>query len=100
MDDMSLQQQVATHFIADMPTQLASLQVAVNGADVDAIASLAHKIKGAAANMAAEQMREIALELELNTKAGEVAGADEKVQALTEAFVQLTDVLKQALKLS
>jgi CheY-like chemotaxis protein/HPt (histidine-containing phosphotransfer) domain-containing protein len=100
MDDLSLQQQVATNFIADMPGQLANLQQAAASQDAEVIAALAHKIKGAAANMAAERMREIALELELAAKYGEISKAEEQAQALYDAFEQLTEVLKQALELS
>jgi CheY-like chemotaxis protein len=100
MDDLSLQQQVATNFIADMPNQIESLKQAVDSQDAEQIAAMAHKIKGAAANMAAEQMREIALDLELSAKEGEIADAEDKAQALSAAFEQLSDALKQALELS
>ncbi len=100
MDDISLQQQVAINFIADIPRQLASLQQAVVNQDAEAIASLAHRIKGAAANMSAERMREIALDLEVSAKQGEVVDADKKARDLAAAFEQLIDVIKQELALS
>jgi len=99
MDDISLQQQVAANFIADMPAQLAKLNEAVMNQNAEAIAGLAHRIKGAAANMAAERMRELAHELELSAKNGEVAEADEKTRALIAAFEHLSEVLHQQLEL-
>jgi HPt (histidine-containing phosphotransfer) domain-containing protein len=100
MDDLSLQQQVATNFIADIPRQLASLEQAVTNQDAEAISSLAHRIKGAAANMSAERMRVIALDLEMSSKEGDVADADKKTRDLTAAFEEVIDVIKQELALS
>jgi CheY-like chemotaxis protein len=99
MNDMSLQQQVATNFIADIPKQIASLKDAVANQDAEAIETLAHKIKGAAANMAAEQMREIAHDLEYSAKQGDMGDADKKARDLAMAFERLIDVLKQELAL-
>jgi HPt (histidine-containing phosphotransfer) domain-containing protein len=100
MDDLSLQQQVATNFIADMPYQLDSLKQAVSSQDAEQIAALAHKIKGAAANMAAEQMHVIALDIELLAKKGAMTEAADKAQSLSDAFEQVSEALKQALQLS
>lgn len=97
MDDTELMKHVAINFMADMPTQLEKLNELIEAEDYKQMAAQAHKIKGAASNMAAEHMRELTLEFEQAAK----AGVKERVAALypllMQAFGQLKDKLEQEL---
>lgn len=97
MDDQGLMQQVAQNFVKDMPQQLDNLQQAIAGRDMTVIAGLAHKIKGAAANLAANLMSALAMQMELAAKDGTLSAPEQKYQALVVAFQQLSDILQQKL---
>ncbi len=93
MDDESLMKQVADNFMADMPQQLAELENAAREGNSDAVAKLAHKIKGASANMAAEEMSGYAQQIEQAAKAGEQANLDELIKQLSDSYQRLITVL-------
>ena len=54
----------------------------------------AHTIKGASANMGANLVRDLAYELETMGKAGNLAGADEKIVALEAAFERVVEQIR------
>lgn len=93
MDDVDLMQQVAENFILDIPSQLEHLQQAILDNDVAAMSHLAHKVRGAAANMAAEEMAACALKLEKAAKSGEVVAPQKMMDELSEAYKRLVHVL-------
>jgi PAS domain S-box-containing protein len=95
MDDLTLMQQVSLNFMEDMPIQLATLSEMIEAADKDKMVAQAHKIKGAAANMAANRMRAIALELELAAKDNIIERVRELYPLLEQSFGQLKQVLEQ-----
>jgi PAS domain S-box-containing protein len=97
MDDQDLMQQVAQNFVKDMPQQLDKLQQAVADKDMTVIAGLAHKIKGAAANVAAGHMSSLAMHMELAAKDGTLAAPEQEYQALAAAYQHLSDTLQQNL---
>jgi HPt (histidine-containing phosphotransfer) domain-containing protein len=90
-------QQVAQNFVKDMPQQLDKLQQAVADKDMTVIAGLAHKIKGAAANVAAGHMSSLAMHMELAAKDGTLAAPEQEYQALAAAYQHLSDTLQQNL---
>lgn len=97
MDDQELMQQVAQNFVKDMPQQLDNLQQAIAAKDMTVIAGFAHKIKGAAANLAANQMSALAMQMELAAKDGTLSAPEQEYQALVTAYQQLSDILQQKL---
>jgi signal transduction histidine kinase/CheY-like chemotaxis protein/HPt (histidine-containing phosphotransfer) domain-containing protein len=60
----NLAQRVVGRFLNDMPQQLAALSLVINEGDADATRKAAHAIKGAAANVGSQQVRELARKLE------------------------------------
>ncbi|MEC8427711.1 MAG: Hpt domain-containing protein, partial [Pseudomonadota bacterium] len=78
-------------FLSNTPVLAEELQEAVSAADVELAISKAHAIKGVAANLSAEQLRQSALELEQAGKAGEV-------QRLPQLHDRFSHILQQTLK--
>jgi len=97
MDDDDLMKQVAFNFVADMPLQLERLNEMIEAEDYEQLAAQAHKIKGAASNMAAEQMRELAVEFEQATKEKSMERMVAFYPMLMQAFNQLKQKLEQEL---
>jgi PAS domain S-box-containing protein len=93
MGDESLMKQVVENFLADMPQQLADIEEAGREGERDAIAKLAHKIKGASANMAAEEMSACAQQLEQAAKEGDQEKFHELIEQLSHSFQRLITVL-------
>ncbi|MED5509322.1 MAG: ATP-binding protein [Pseudomonadota bacterium] len=100
MNDKSLMEQVAVNFIDDMPKQIAQLETLIAEGDGVAIARIAHKIKGACANMAALEMGELALQIETDAKQERLTQLEESLMQLRESFDRLVTELRQSLALS
>jgi CheY-like chemotaxis protein/HPt (histidine-containing phosphotransfer) domain-containing protein len=64
MGDAELAQAVIEAFLQDIPRQLESLEAYIETVDLSAAHRQAHSIKGAAANLGCEAMRQLALEME------------------------------------
>jgi HPt (histidine-containing phosphotransfer) domain-containing protein len=80
-----------------LPDELNQLAAAVAAGDSAQVASLAHRLKGAAANLSAEPLCEAATELESLGRSGDLAGAEAWVADLqTEGARFLRDVLRLA----
>ena len=95
MGDQDLANTVIGIFLEDIPTQIQSLKSLFDSGDVAGSGRQAHAIKGAAANVGGETLREVAFEIE---KAGK-AGDSEKIAALLpimeEQFEQLKLMMQQ-----
>ena len=85
MDDVTLLQEVQECFLKDMPKQIEALQELVAHGETKRAGALAHKMKGAAANVSGDALRAVAASMEM---AGE-QGDQKKLEAL------LPDVPKQ-----
>jgi len=72
MDDTDLVREVLDEFLKDIPHQIETLKSAIEAGDVETAHRQAHSIKGAAANVAAEALREVAFEMEKAGKAGDM----------------------------
>lgn len=99
MDDDNLMKQVALNFVADMPLQLEKLNGILVSEDYEQLAAQAHKLKGAASNMAAEQMYDLAVEFELAAKEHVMERLTALYPMLMQAFEQLRDELDEELGL-
>lgn len=99
MDDENLMKQVALNFVADMPLQLERLNEMLASEDYEQLAAQAHKLKGAASNMAADQMHNLAVEFELATKEHMMERLAALYPMLMQAFDQLRDKLDKELGL-
>ena len=73
-------------FNGEVPTELQSLQAAVDSMDLTTIASLAHKIKGASRNVGSEAMATSAEIMEKSAKADDNSPMLEQMAKLWEAY--------------
>jgi HPt (histidine-containing phosphotransfer) domain-containing protein len=69
-----------------MPHQIALLAQAVNDHDAQTVRLIAHSIKGAAAGVCGEEIREIAWKLEQTGNAGDLAAAAAALPELSARF--------------
>ena len=70
------------------------LQEAINGSNFSEVDSLAHGLKGAAANLNADLMATQFKDLEFMGKNSDLNGALEKVQKISDANIALKELLK------
>jgi len=81
-DDAEFFKELVEMFLEDAPDRLDSMHRSIQAANVEDVAREAHGIKGAAANLSAIQIRDIAREMES-------AGQDGNVESLTALFEEL-----------
>ncbi len=93
LGDESLMRSVAKAFLNDMPGAIQSLTGSAAAFDYGTIAAVAHRIKGAAANVSGERMRALAAAVEASAKGGDQAAVEERVRALASEFNQLRAAL-------
>ncbi len=95
LGNRDLPKKLLAKFHARLPEEVSQLASAVNAGDSALVASLAHRIKGAAANLSAEPLREVAAELEALGRGGDLEDADAWVAQLKfEGGRFLRDVLR------
>jgi HPt (histidine-containing phosphotransfer) domain-containing protein len=82
-DDAELLEELLTLFVDSSAGDLANLRAAVEAGDADQVVRASHSIKGASASLGLETIREVALAMETDARAGSVAVAAEKMDALT-----------------
>jgi two-component system, sensor histidine kinase and response regulator len=73
-------------FLQDVPHQIISLQGAIANGDGVLAERQAHSIKGAAANVGAVALQEVAYQMEKTVKGGQLNGAVKLVEAIGEEF--------------
>jgi HPt (histidine-containing phosphotransfer) domain-containing protein len=84
--DTELAHRVVSGFLGDMPRQLAALAEAVSGVDPNPARLIAHSIKGAAANAGGVGLTEVARNMELLAKSGDLEGTRRLLPELTAGF--------------
>ena len=93
MEDEDLAKEIVAAFLEDIPRQIAALRVCLEGGDARGAGRQAHTIKGASANVGGERLREVAAEMEVSGKAGDLAAVTGRLAELDDRF----DRLKQAM---
>ena len=93
MGDGELAREVCGAFLRDMPVQIAGLAEAMARGDAKRTELLAHGIKGAAANMGAEALREAAFRIEKIAAGGSLQALSGPVDELERRFSHLRDVM-------
>jgi PAS domain S-box-containing protein len=93
MGDIELAREVLDIFVSDMPHQLGLLQQAQEAGDAETLQRIAHLIKGAAANIGADDMRQLAAEIEQACKNGRLEIIGDSAEQLETRF----DTLKETL---
>ncbi|HKJ98508.1 MAG TPA: response regulator [Desulfotignum sp.] len=87
--DKDMIQEILTAFFQETPGLLKDLAHAVENKDVQAVAACAHALKGSAANVNADRLKNLVLGLEQNTRKNEVLQFEEiydKIQTEYELF--------------
>jgi signal transduction histidine kinase/CheY-like chemotaxis protein len=97
LNNRDLPKKLLTKFHARLPQELNQITEAVAARDSAQISALAHRLKGAAANLSAEPMREAAAALEAIGRSGDLTEADAWLARLNQEGTRfLRDVLQLA----
>ncbi len=97
MDDNELITKVMTEFLNDIPKQIEKFKLAVEAGDMLETATLAHKLKGASANVGGMAFSEHMLKIELAAKAGEQTIVKSNMLAIDVVFIQLKTAMEEHL---
>ena len=84
--DEDLVESILARFLASVPEQIASLRKALASGDAESTQRQAHSIKGAAANVSTERLRQAAWALEQAAKAGDLGTAARQLEELQTQF--------------
>jgi len=99
MGDEDLARELGTGFLLDMPEQIAKLAAALQANDSRRAELHAHSIKGAAATMGAEALRETAGRIERAARTGVPGEPCALLPDLEIRFCRLRDAMRNALRL-
>ena len=92
MGDEEFAHEVVAEFVKELPAQIGTLQDRVRETSLELIWKEAHKIKGSAANVGGEALRDMALKVEQAAKAGNSA---EVFQWIPELEIQATRLIEE-----
>jgi PAS domain S-box-containing protein len=95
MDDRDLARTIVAGFLDNIPVQVSKLKEFLSGGDAPGAQRQAHTIKGAAANLGAPALRDVALELEQIGKAGRMGDALDVLPRLETEFERVRRALEQ-----
>jgi HPt (histidine-containing phosphotransfer) domain-containing protein len=87
--DEELLEELLVLFKDSSAADYAQLQQAVANGDADAVMRAAHSLKGAAASLGVEGIRQLAYEMETDSRNDSVSVAREKLMAMGELLAQL-----------
>jgi len=93
MGDRALAKQIIAAFLDDMPRQIADLRQNAEQPDITAFRNRAHTIKGAAANIGAPSLRELASQAEEASAENTIAQAALLVASIEQHFSELQTVM-------
>ena len=98
LDEMTpgLGHRIGTLFLEDSRTRLAELTIALTLGDADAVAGIAHAVRGSAANVGADAMARASASLEELGRARNLNEARSSFDDLSEAFEQVRELLSLA----
>jgi CheY-like chemotaxis protein/HPt (histidine-containing phosphotransfer) domain-containing protein len=98
LGDLELSYNVATVFIDNATKYINSIHKAVAARDAVALRQSAHKLRGAAANLALPLLSEIALMIESIAEAGNLEKATELLPTLEQRVEQAVEILMEVLR--
>ncbi|MCW8887168.1 MAG: Hpt domain-containing protein, partial [Motiliproteus sp.] len=88
---------VINTFINDIPVEVDQVRQDANNGNLQGVAVRAHKIKGAAGNVASKQLQSVALALELASKEENQLEVDRSISELVATLASLRQRLQQKL---
>jgi HPt (histidine-containing phosphotransfer) domain-containing protein len=89
MGDQSLAAEILKAFLEDMPRQIDKLKELLKNGEVQSCGIQAHSIKGAAANVGAERLCQVALEMEIAGDAGDLDAIAARMYSLESGLLEL-----------
>ena len=95
MDDRELAAAVLQAFLADAPLQLDQLRARLAEQDAPGARLCAHTLKGAAANVGGEALRQAASAIETAAAAGGLAEASRSVPDLEAKLIELKHAIEE-----
>ena len=98
LGDETLAHEILICFLQNLPRQLDTLSDALHAGDASAIASTAHSLKGAAANISAEALRTVADTLEQAARAEDLPSAKAHLAALETQCVRLREIISRVIE--
>ncbi len=93
--DTELLEMIIVAFLDDIPKQMVALKNHIAQKNTEDAGKQGHQIKGAAANVGADVLREIASEIEIAGKAGNLDELISLVPPLEQAFDQLKKIMEE-----
>jgi len=97
MNDPALAKRVAETFWSAMPDEIADLEARVHAGDAAGAERIAHTIRGAAANIGGDALRDVAHRLEIAAAAGDLVTVEEGLYELEIQFGQLRKAMLEQL---
>jgi CheY-like chemotaxis protein/HPt (histidine-containing phosphotransfer) domain-containing protein len=91
MGDEEFAHEVAAEFMKELPTLVSTLKQNVAELDLESIWKQAHKIKGSAANVGGEALRDVAMKVE---QAGKASNSAEIIQWVPELGIQAAKLIE------
>jgi len=98
MHDEELAHMIIECFLEDIPRQIDVLKKNLAAGDAEGAVRQAHSIKGAAANVSCEAMRQVALEMEHSGRNGNLTGIVDLLPELDLQFNRLEKIMLEQLK--
>ena len=95
MNDDEMVREIVDIFLDDIPQQIEKLKDSLDTGDASTAERLAHRIKGAAANVSAESLREIALNMENAGKEGDLKTMSQSIPELEKQFNQVKEAMEK-----
>jgi signal transduction histidine kinase/DNA-binding response OmpR family regulator/HPt (histidine-containing phosphotransfer) domain-containing protein len=95
MGDAEMVQMIIGVFLEDIPKQIESFRTSLEAGDKETIERIAHSIKGAAANVGGEALRELAAKIEKACKNGNFESISGSCPQLESQFNRLKDMMLQ-----
>ncbi len=93
MGDERLAQKIIDRYLADLPVQISQLEESIDKGDASRICFIGHRIKGAAMNLSALPLQEIAIEMEAAGKTADFKRAFLLLAEVNKRFQALRTVL-------
>ena len=94
LDDDDFLNEMIDRFVVNAASQAEQMRMAHRAGDVEKLRTLAHTLKGTAANFGAHRLRYLAAELEAAAKGRETARLPELLESLSRETEDLGDALK------
>jgi PAS domain S-box-containing protein len=95
MGDQDFAREIAVGFLEELPRLLSTLKEEASREDMESVWKQAHKMKGSAANVGAEALSEVALELEQTGKTGDLTVVASLIPELELQSARLQEALQQ-----